>query len=138
MNTWRRQPRTAKNDHADISARMLPTGTVKRRIDYIMDNQKFRNCVRQTHVIHEWRGNPDRERQHSAVRLEICIRLKRLLRKAITQHRPGCRVWLKTSSRTTTIACATFPDKPNPTKNINQNRVPTETGKTHEKYCMTH
>ena len=70
MNTWGRQLGSANHGPIDLAACIHPSGNIKRQIDYITANQKFRKCVRQTHVIREWRGNLE-PRQHSASRLEI-------------------------------------------------------------------
>ena len=49
----------------------------KGEIDYIMVNQKYRNCVRKAHVIQKLNRNPERQRQQAAVKLEICLHLKK-------------------------------------------------------------
>ena len=77
MNTWRRQHKTTKHDPVDISTWIHPAGTIIRQIDYIMASGKYRNCVRKTHVIQERRGNLEGNRQNSAIRLGICLRLKK-------------------------------------------------------------
>ena len=67
MAKWRRQPSQTKHEPEDISTLVQPCGAVKRQIDYIMVSQKYRNCVRKAHVIHEWGGNQE-QRHRAAVK----------------------------------------------------------------------
>ena len=77
MTTWKRQPKQTKHEPEDISTWIHPCRTVRRQIDYIMVNQKYRNCVRKAHVVQEFNGNPEQQRHHAAVKLEICLRIKK-------------------------------------------------------------
>ena len=76
MKTWRRQPRQTKHEPEDISTLVRPCGAVKRQIDYITVNKKYRNCARKAYAIQEWRANQE-QRHHAAVKLEICLHLKK-------------------------------------------------------------
>ena len=77
MTTWKRQPKQTKHEPGDISTRVHPCVTIRRQIDYIMVSRKYRNCVRRAHVIQEFKGNPEPQRQQAAVKLEICLHLKK-------------------------------------------------------------
>ena len=81
-NTWGRQPKNKTQDPTDVATWTHPEGTIKRQIDYIMANRKFRNCVRKTHVVHGRRRKLD-QRKHAAVRLGICRRLTKTIEKPV-------------------------------------------------------
>ena len=54
-----------------------PCGAIKRQIDYIMVNRKYRDCVRKAYAIPAWRANQEQQRHHDAIKMEIRIRLKK-------------------------------------------------------------
>jgi len=72
MKTWRRQTKQTKREPTNIETWINPRGTHNRKIEYIMVNQKYRNCARKAYVIQEWRRNQE-QRQQAAVELEIFL-----------------------------------------------------------------
>merc|ERR1712105_44170 len=76
MNTWRRDPGQQKHDPNDAITWISPDGKTMRQVDYILINHRHRNFVRKAHTIHEWRGNAEQNRQHSAIIMKIQLRYK--------------------------------------------------------------
>ena len=52
----------------------IPDGDVRRGIDYITINQKYRNTVRTTQTAQKWRGNMEQQRQHAVIKMQLRIR----------------------------------------------------------------
>ena len=51
---------------------------IHRQIDYILINQRFRNCVRKAQTIDGWQANMQQDKQHKAIYMQICLKLAKL------------------------------------------------------------
>ena len=75
MNTWKRRHGQQQHYPLEAATWISPDGETYRRIDYILINQKYRNFIRETHALHNWRSDTE-QRQHAAIKMEICLHLK--------------------------------------------------------------
>jgi len=101
MNTWKRpnltkeekqyiknpaQPGTTEQKLTKIQQQKTITwaslnNKINRQIDYILINQRFRNCIRKAQTITGWKANMLQEKQHNVIYMQICVKLMRNYRK---------------------------------------------------------
>ena len=79
MNAWRRNHGQVQHVTHTEAKWIGPDGKTRRQIDYIAIIQKYRNFARETYNLENWRCNMEKKRQHDAIRMDICLHLKRLL-----------------------------------------------------------
>ena len=75
MNTWKEQSTT--KDNTQYVTWTHPNKVVKRQIDYILVNDRFRNCVRNCRSDRNWYANPNNiGQQHNAIILQFQLRFQ--------------------------------------------------------------
>ena len=74
MNTWKQQQKNA--NETEYATWTHPNQKIVRQIDYILVNQRYRNCVTNCKSIRKWYANPNLEgQQHNVTRLDFQLSL---------------------------------------------------------------
>jgi len=63
-----------KNDHLGKHKQKI-----KRQIDYVVINRRFRNCVRTAQTITGRKANMQQTQQHNVIIMRICVKLAKKL-----------------------------------------------------------
>lgn len=101
MNTWKR-PKLTQQEKEQLKKCSTPTehkgklqqihkqkaitwtsinNKINRQIDYIVINQRFRNCVKRAQTITGWEANMQQEKQHNEIHMQLHLRLVKNYRK---------------------------------------------------------